>query len=163
MPSKRVEAAIYAERSRETLKSLVASMSSEELHEFACMYNWDDGSEPMRWVSDRADCDLGTALQIFWLAGPDLLWERRDLDEGLHSEVLGLLEELQNRILSGHYSRHEISFDATESMIPNRLQAERLRRNGVPEALLFAVARGHSGAPPNNKLQQTGGGPPAAE
>jgi hypothetical protein len=51
--------------------SVLALMSTEELHEFVNEMNWDGGgTDRLKHVLAHPNCDRGTALMIYWRVDP---------------------------------------------------------------------------------------------
>lgn len=79
--------------------------SAEELHLFMEEYNWDDGLEVPYFVMLHPNCELATALMIFWLAEGDFMFE--DNFESMYDveevEWKYLLTTLHDRIEQGKY------------------------------------------------------------
>lgn len=45
-------------------------------HYVAGSYNWDGECRALKWIIDKPDTDLGTALVIFWLSDPFYAFEK---------------------------------------------------------------------------------------
>jgi hypothetical protein len=86
---KRVRKALQGEFDYRKLKA------SEEMHQFAWHWNWDNGSEAMRWIIRQPQCDLGTALLIYSRAGG------KD----------ALIGEIEQKAQAGFYQSQNIRFD----------------------------------------------------
>lgn len=79
------------------------------LDEFIDDYNWDDGLETPYFILNHMNCELGTALKIFYLgAGTDML-EARYKDYRLGHWV-EFIEYTFKRITEGNYSSKLIAF-----------------------------------------------------
>lgn len=126
-----VTKALYSDVTEQELLDLIKQMSPDEMHEFVIHYNWDDGPEPMRSVAARNDCDLGTALSIYWLAGP--------IEPAASSHIASLIQFVRQRIIVGAYTRQQISVNPLYTFIPNKLQFTKYQRSGIPERLLRAT------------------------
>jgi len=134
-----VTTALFEPHTREQLRAIVAAMTPDELHRYACSYNWDDGPEPMHWVAERPDCDLGTAVTVFWLTSPFTFGSRSaptPTPASRDPAIATLAAFIRDRVNSGAYTRQQISVDPVPAFIPNRLQLELLRRRGLPQVFL---------------------------
>jgi hypothetical protein len=49
---------------------LIHEASAIERHVAIVNWNWDSGEEPLIWAVHQRDCELATALTIFWLGNP---------------------------------------------------------------------------------------------
>lgn len=93
----------------------------DELHQAVIGHNWSYSPAPLFYISRRRDCDLATALYIFYAADPrgmvktdfDPAWNTRHIDFSL---TLGI----RDRILSNFYKRAEIAFDPSTIIGQNR-------------------------------------------
>ena len=134
----KVDRAVYEALPPVELYALIASMSADELHEYVLAYNWDNGADAMLRVVERDDCDLGTALTVFWLADPTPLFDGEGQATGTESDDTRyrLLRYIHDRILGSGYSRKQIRVDPVGEFIPNRLQRVLLQRQGVPAVFL---------------------------
>lgn len=54
---------------------LFKTLNSYEQFYLAEIYNWDDGSEVLKWIIESPICDKGTASLIFWSAEPDFYFD----------------------------------------------------------------------------------------
>lgn len=87
--------------------------TAEELHLYAWNYNWDSGIDSMRRVIHHPLCDKGTALLIYWYAGPGYLYQfltRDEVSEYIRDQY-DFLMELEQKYLSGAYQSEAITFD----------------------------------------------------
>ena len=88
--------------------------SPTELHEFVLHYNWDDGVEIPRAIINNKHCDRGTALMIYWLAGPGYLYQYGDREEisRQHEITLyDLIKEIEEKYISGFYQNKKVLFN----------------------------------------------------
>lgn len=93
----------------------------DQRHVAACRCNWDYGLAPLLWISRRSDCDLATALYIFFGCDPAFYMkfdgERQRVDrEASNVEAYNMMMEIKNRIDQGFYKRSAILFDAREHL-----------------------------------------------
>ena len=96
-----------------SLVSLLKRSSPDVWHQVAMGWNWDGGVAPLAWIIRQPQCDIGTALLIYWRGWPG--WDKqflgRDEVPAHRLEGFDLLEEVEGRLVSGFYSRQEISFN----------------------------------------------------
>jgi len=89
---------------------------ADQRHVAALSWNWDYGLAPLMWISRRDDCDLATALHIFFGCSPEFYLKTggdRALVAGGHGELLtfDLMMDIKKRIERGFYRRSSVSFD----------------------------------------------------
>ncbi len=92
---------------------LESLQTTEELHDFAWNYNWDDGLEAMRWVLNHPACDKGTALLIYWRSSPGYFcqYANRDAATDFERETYDFVIELEQKYLAGAFQQETIAFD----------------------------------------------------
>lgn len=84
---------------------------SELLHVIMVNYNWDDGFELPKSVLKNENCELSTALLIFYLVGgEEFLFEREQI-LSKKSERITFLSELYDSIISNIYPKGRIYFE----------------------------------------------------
>jgi hypothetical protein len=119
--------------------------TSEELHLLAWNYNWDnsDAVEVMRHIINHPLCDQGTALLIYWYAGPCYVYARPDetarSDTADHA-LYALVEEIERNYLAAKFRYQSIRFDPQYDDGIDWTQDcthARLRRR-IPEAMFSA-------------------------
>ncbi|WP_336976912.1 DUF4274 domain-containing protein [Altererythrobacter fulvus] len=101
-------------------------------HHIAHCANW-DFVEPvaLQWIASREDCDLATALILFWKASPEyFLKAGRDRmvlngsgDPNSRSDTLehfDMIEYIRERWENGGYKRSEFSFDYDNDIWANQ-------------------------------------------
>lgn len=97
------------------LEALVAVLQTpEELHQLAWSFNWDDvGLEAPRAIIRRPDCDLGTAVLLYWHSGPRFYAQYPGEQEvPAHSRALyALHREIEERVRTGFYAHRAFRFD----------------------------------------------------
>jgi hypothetical protein len=127
-------------------KSVQKLQTSEELHQFAMRWNWDDSPKPLFWVVRQPYCDQGTALLLYWRASPEWYcqFENRDDVADTESEqsimVFDLITEIEKHYLSGDYTNRNISFDPNndegQSYVKDYEGASKLRN--LPKEMMQA-------------------------
>ena len=136
---------------------LMASLDSPgKIHGYIVQYNWDEGFEIPLWLIRSPHCDRGTALMMYWVAGPRFYGQYHSRDEvpqmGWFRQHYDFLIELEERYLSGFYTHVTIKFDPTcdprEKMAgydwtKEYLEIPELRR--VPEQMYAAVVPAANG------------------
>ena len=91
-----------------------SAVDSEELHLFAGGFNWDGGVEELRRLIRHPLCDRGTALLIYWRAGPRWFAQYRDRSEAYNPDVaeqFDLLQEIEQKVLAGHFGQCRFPYD----------------------------------------------------
>ena len=87
---------------------------SENLHNKAKHYNWDNGVDNLYKIIQNKNCDKATALMIFWMGRPewDLQFENRDKVDSYRLDEFDLLNEILERYIAGKYdSCQNLSFN----------------------------------------------------
>lgn len=84
---------------------------SELLHVIMVNYNWDDGFELPKSILKNENCELSTALLIFYLVGgEEFLFEREQM-LSKKSDRITFLSELYDNIISNIYPKGRIYFE----------------------------------------------------
>jgi len=104
----------------------------EELHEWICRYNWDDGLSPIWPIAQSDATQFATALLIYWrLDGP---WFH---SEGSANEEAARLHGLvESRLLHGVYAEGSLRYYPVDENGLSKTQVAKLKRSGVPTQLL---------------------------
>ena len=97
------------------------------LHEYAMSYNWDDGFDIADAVADNPNCDLGTALSLFWLAGAESLLASSAMKSEYNLEWVAFCGKIISRITSGYYRLGPVSFEPDLG----RVQLYKLQKLGI--------------------------------
>lgn len=84
---------------------------SELLHVIMVNYNWDDGFELPKLVLKNKNCELSTALLIFYLVGGEEFLFEREKILSKKSERNSFLSELYDNIISNIYPKGRIYFE----------------------------------------------------
>lgn len=102
---------------------LVNEASAVDRHVAITSWNWDSGEEPLIWAIRRKDCELATALEVFWLANPGDYYVAYDGDrnkaEDWSLKYFDLIAEIRQRVLDGFYTHSTIAFDGEEKFREN--------------------------------------------
>jgi Domain of unknown function (DUF4274) len=98
---------------------LMATSDPDVWHIVATSWNWDYSHAPLLWIIRQENCDIATALEIFFLADPSyyLRWvnDRSSVPTN-NLEQFDFLAEIRQRLARGFYKRSEIAFDGEEHM-----------------------------------------------
>lgn len=99
---------------------LMATRDPDIWHIVAKNWNWDyDRAVPL-WIIRQKDCDLATALEVFFLASPSYYFrwgdDRSSVPAGWERENYDFLAELRQRLAQGFYTRSEIAYDGERHM-----------------------------------------------
>jgi hypothetical protein len=100
---------------------LMATSDPDIWHIVATNWNWDYGHAPLLWIVRQKNCDIATALEIFFLAEPSYYFRWVDDRASVPTDNLDMfdfLTELRQRLVQGFYQRSEIAFDGEERMVP---------------------------------------------
>jgi len=88
---------------------------SEELHEFAELFNWDTGCKDMMKLIENPACDRNTARLVFWLSGVQYYqsnFANRDAIEHQHDlDVWDLIQRITENVTSSWYKAALMSED----------------------------------------------------
>ncbi|EAQ28113.1 hypothetical protein NAP1_10978 [Erythrobacter sp. NAP1] len=87
--------------------------SPEEWHRFATGFNWSDDIAPLYWIARHEQCEMATALHVFWHACPE--WELMKLagNEPIYErDEAMMVEYIAKRIAAKGYKRRKIAWDA---------------------------------------------------
>ena len=92
----------------------------DQRHAAALTWNWDYGLAPLLWISRRDDCDLATALHIFFGSSPEYYLKvggDRSLVAQGHGDLMtfDMMMDIKGRIERGFYTRSAIQFDLPQS------------------------------------------------
>jgi hypothetical protein len=88
----------------------------EELHLYAAGFNWDCGCEELHLVIRHPLCDRGTALLIYWRAGPRWFAQYNNRSEAYNADVaqtFDFLKEIEQKVIAGAFKTHLFPFDPT--------------------------------------------------
>ena len=76
-------------------------------------WNWDNGTEILRWIISQPNCDKGTSLLIYWYSTPRYFAQYLDRKEVAEYELdrYDFTKEIENKYISGFYKYENLSFD----------------------------------------------------
>jgi Domain of unknown function (DUF4274) len=98
--------------------SRLKSATPDEWHSVAEEWNWDQDIAPLYWIIKQPQCDMATALTIFFHACPEDAANDFASPRGLMQQVgegYGIAVEIRDRWERGFYTRSEIAYDKSES------------------------------------------------
>ncbi|HCE4574247.1 TPA: DUF4274 domain-containing protein [Vibrio parahaemolyticus] len=105
------------------------------LQELVTSYNWDSGLEVICAIAESKYCDLGIALNIFWLA-ESMVFLTGEIERNSYNGAwFDLSEKLSAKISKGEYLVGKVSFEPQLS----KVQKYKLLREGIPEIFLNKV------------------------
>jgi Domain of unknown function (DUF4274) len=87
--------------------------SPDDWHRYADNHNWDERLDGLFWIVSQPDCDMATALLIFWKGEPtgyDYETEEEDLGGDIYA-IVPMLKYISKRFNTTGYARSEISYD----------------------------------------------------
>lgn len=95
--------------------SWLRKASPDEWHQAALGHNWSYDIAPLFFISRHQDCDLATALHIFYATDPkEMAKHNFDPSRTDRHRDLRLVLGIRDRVLSGFYTRKELRFDPKE-------------------------------------------------
>jgi hypothetical protein len=113
----------------------IRRLNNEQLFTVVLGYNWDSGFAVPQAIADHPDCELATALALFWLSGAVEWLDPTRERNGWEASWRQFSTMLIPRILRGHYQRGSLSFDPGLT----RVQRYKLEKAGVPAIFLEPV------------------------
>ena len=108
----------YGENMQQKIDMVKKLKDKELLHIIASVYNWDDGFEIPIEIIRNKNCDLGTALLLFFLA--DGIVYLTDKDEVIQSNDISwknFLEELFEMIDKNQFVSMDIAYNPNFSKV----------------------------------------------
>ena len=92
---------LYSENKKDTIDEIKSITDSELLHIIAGNYNWDNGFESPYNIINNKNCDLGTALMIFYDAdGYRALENKEELKNPNLKEWVNFISEIEQQIIN---------------------------------------------------------------
>ena len=106
----------------------------DALHIIAANYNWDNGFEIPKLIIDNENCDLGTALLIFYRADGYRILETNDISILPDSEWKEFIFDLYSRIKINDFKSTNISYTPELS----KVQLFKLKKNNphIPSVIV---------------------------
>jgi hypothetical protein len=135
----RVEEIYYEDESENWLRTDLLE-TTEELHYFATLWNWDDRADALFAIIRNPLCDRGTALHFYWLTDPVHFFgsyaTASDIEEW-NTQKQGYFEllcEIQQRVTDGFYTIETIAVNPQEIAV-GETQSGKLKKD-IPEIML---------------------------
>jgi len=96
----------------------LSGKSPEQRHFVALTLNWDFAGTTLDWLVTRPDCDLATAVELFWRAEPSEMIEFATKDALLKEAAYyewpyDFVGGIVRRATSGFYNRDLIAYDTS--------------------------------------------------
>lgn len=82
-----------------------------EYHQLLLHWNFDDEIEPLEYIVDQPETDLGTVVLLYWLLGPGSTFKLRKNNPRLFA----LTQKIEKNVTAGFYQNKNISIDPTNS------------------------------------------------
>ncbi|EJO5347967.1 DUF4274 domain-containing protein [Clostridium botulinum] len=102
---------LYSENKEDTIDEIKGITDSELLHIIAGNYNWDNGFEIPYSIINNKNCDLGTAVMIFYDAdGYRVLENREELKNSDLKEWVNFISEIEEKISNSKFKANNIKF-----------------------------------------------------
>ena len=125
---------LYSENKKDIIDEIKSITDSELLHIIAGNYNWDNGFEIPYNIINNKNCDLGTALMIFYDAdGYRVLENEEELKNPNLKEWANFISEIEEQILKNEFKVNHIKF------IPplTKVQIFKLKKNNPNISKVF--------------------------
>ena len=103
------ERAVFILESYDCTDLLKEQSDAFALDEFIDNYNWDDGLETPYFILNHRNCELGTALKIFYL-GEGIAMVQVDYTNHKLGHWVEFIEYTFKRIVEGNYKSKYIAF-----------------------------------------------------
>ncbi|WP_298521073.1 DUF4274 domain-containing protein [uncultured Kordia sp.] len=87
--------------------------TTEEIHQLAKHYNWDNGSKFLKWAIKQPNCDKGTALLIYWLGSPEWYSQfasKKEVDSWAQ-DGYALLAAIEKRMKKDDFKTYNYKFN----------------------------------------------------
>jgi hypothetical protein len=144
---KQIDKALYNVDIAYAVNLAKASRNPHLLYELASNYNWADGLAVPTAIASNSDCDLGTALALFWNSSAIDVITGEISDRPSEPDWLAFCRGLIDKIQEGVYKIGPVSFYPGL----NKIHLYKLRKAGVPS--IFYTPVESPGLPPNNSFK----------
>ena len=132
---KQVES-IQSEEDLDTYVGIAAASKNPFfLQEYAASYNWDDGLSLPTAIANNKCCDLGTALNLFWLAEGMCYFTGEVKENEYNVEWSHFCKMIIERLTHSYYELGPVSFKPSVS----RNSEYKYKQSGVPAVLYKEV------------------------
>ena len=102
---------LYSENKNDTIQKIEQIGDKEKLHIIAYNYNWNNGFEIPLSILKNKNCDMGTALMLFFNAdGIRVLEDIKQVKESELKEWSKFILDLFNKINQEEFKSDEIKF-----------------------------------------------------
>jgi hypothetical protein len=124
-------------------KWLEEQSTPDDWHRFVARWIWDLGVAPPLWIVQQKECDVATALTIFYANHPSQLLRERNKISRYRLDYFDLLHEIRRRCIDGFYTRSTLAFDrAVNCFWQGRLGEiadEATVQRAIPEAMRAVI------------------------
>jgi hypothetical protein len=128
----------------ENVEEIKKLQSPLEFHAVASNWNWDTDSKHLNWIIHNPVCDKGTALSLYWRAGPKALYQYRTRNEvpKWFWAIYDFVKDVEGRYLSGFYQQQQIAFDPRNDEGTNWLKeySEVKIKQQIPDQMKIAIS-----------------------
>lgn len=90
------------------IRSIDGITDAQLLHDLLDTYNWDDGLDIPVAIANNSNCELATAIRLFWLSGGGHFYESDERVE-VEPDLVEFWSMLSERVLSNHYFVSKVS------------------------------------------------------
>ena len=102
---------LYSEEQNQSISDIKGITDGKLLHIIAGNYNWDNGFNIPYSIITNKNCDLGTALMIFYIAdGYRILESDQELKTTCLEEWIDFISEVYKMILNNKFESNSIKF-----------------------------------------------------
>lgn len=108
----------YEQIWNQTIIDFLKNASQEERYQLVSEWNHDSGYEVFNWIMNDPETDKATILMMFWQSGGEcnkIYADREDMikKSAWDAERFDLIEQLEERYLSGFYKNQVFAYDPT--------------------------------------------------
>ena len=108
----------YQEISKQMIMEFLKNASLKERHNLVLGWNWDSGTDVLKWIANDPGTDKATALMLYWKSTPRYAKQYADRDEAIKNWAWGIdnfdiVEEVEKLFVSDFYKNHQFAFDPT--------------------------------------------------
>lgn len=121
-------------------------MNTEQLHELADQWNWDDGLTVLQKIIENPHCSIGTACLIYWRGSPHYFRKFTHPDEipFYNRENYDLLEQIEKRMAASFFQHNGIAYDPRNDEGSDFTRCRyklSLMKRDIPDSLLIATTK----------------------
>ena len=119
------------------VKKVQIPSQSEEIDFYARHYNWDNGYSFLNWVIKHKECQLATALTVFWLGKPMYFINKSAEDVADYNlNNYKLLKQIEKRVQQKKYKSGSLVFSIRDHLDSNELETA---KQSFPPAMLVII------------------------